>query len=45
MTSNTDAFTKLADLVKDIDIAMLTTVTEDGSLHSRPMGTLASKRA
>jgi len=39
MTSNTDAFTKLADLVKDIDIAMLTTVTEDGSLHSRPMGT------
>lgn len=28
---------KLQDLVKAIDIAMLTTVDEDGSLHSRPM--------
>jgi general stress protein 26 len=30
---------KLRDLIKDIDIAMLTTVDEDGTLRSRPMGT------
>ncbi len=30
---------KLTELVKDIRIAMLTTVDEDGLLHSRPMGT------
>ncbi|GAB4523496.1 MAG: pyridoxamine 5'-phosphate oxidase family protein [Anaerolineae bacterium] len=30
---------KLRDLIKDIDIAMLTTVDDDGSLRSRPMGT------
>jgi len=30
---------KLADLIRDIDIAMLTTVAEDGSLRSRPMAT------
>ncbi len=30
---------KLGELIKDIDIAMLTTVDEDGSLRSRPMGT------
>ena len=30
---------KLSELIKDIDIAMLTTVDEDGSLRSRPMGT------
>lgn len=29
--------TKLRDLVKDIDFCMLTTIAEDGSLHSRPM--------
>lgn len=28
---------KLRQLVKDINIAMLTTLSEDGSLHSRPM--------
>lgn len=28
---------KLRDMVKAIDIAMLTTINEDGSLHSRPM--------
>lgn len=28
---------KLQDMVKEIDIAMLTTVDENGSLHSRPM--------
>ena len=30
---------KLAEMIKDIDFAMLTTVAEDGSLHSRPMST------
>jgi general stress protein 26 len=30
---------KLRELIKDIDIAMLTTIDEDGSLRSRPMGT------
>lgn len=28
---------KLVELVKDIDFCMLTTIAEDGSLHSRPM--------
>jgi general stress protein 26 len=30
---------KLRELMKDIDFAMLTTVDDDGSLHSRPMST------
>ncbi len=30
---------KLRELIKDIDIGMLTTIDEDGSLHSRPMST------
>lgn len=30
---------KLGELMKDIDFAMLTTVDDDGSLHSRPMST------
>jgi len=30
---------KLGELIKDIRIAMLTTVDENGSLHSRPMAT------
>lgn len=30
---------RLSELVKEINIAMLTTVTADGSLRSRPMGT------
>ncbi|WP_017317642.1 pyridoxamine 5'-phosphate oxidase family protein [Mastigocladopsis repens] len=30
---------KLRELIKDLDIGMLTTVDEDGSLHSRPMST------
>jgi general stress protein 26 len=33
------AFEKLRELVSDIDIAMITTVTVDGSLRSRPMAT------
>ena len=38
-TSETQSMRKLTELVKDIQIAMLTTVEADGSLHSRPMGT------
>ena len=35
------AFHKLQELVREIDIAMVTTVTPDGALHSRPMATAA----
>jgi general stress protein 26 len=34
-----EAMKKLTELVKDIKIAMLTTIEADGNLHSRPMGT------
>ena len=34
-----EAIHKIAELVRDIHIAMLTTVSHDGSLHSRPMAT------
>ena len=37
--SREEAIAKLASLVKEIRIAMLTTVSSDGSLHSRPMAT------
>lgn len=39
MTTHTHAenLEKLRDLVKDIDFCMLTTVDENGDLHSRPM--------
>lgn len=37
--SRNDAIQKLAGLIKDIKFAMLTTVHEDGTLHSRPMAT------
>ncbi|MCA0455161.1 MAG: pyridoxamine 5'-phosphate oxidase family protein [Chloroflexi bacterium] len=30
---------KLRELIKDIDFAMFTTVSSDGTLHSRPMST------
>jgi general stress protein 26 len=30
---------KLAELIKDIRVAMMTTVGDDGTLHSRPMAT------
>ncbi len=33
------AIQKIAELIKDIRVAMLTTVSTDGSLHSRPMAT------
>lgn len=35
--SHEDDIAKLAELIKGIRFAMLTTVDEDGSLHSRPM--------
>ena len=34
----------LREQIKDIQIAMLTTVDEDGSLRSRPMGTLDAEK-
>jgi general stress protein 26 len=39
MIDNTDDTLKLAKLIRDIPYAMLTTVTEEGKLHSRPMAT------
>ena len=36
-TDTHDMHTKLLELVKAIDFCMLTTLAEDGSLHSRPM--------
>jgi general stress protein 26 len=38
-----EAIAKLAELIKDVRIAMLTTVAEDGSLHSRPMAAQQSE--
>ena len=38
-TEQTAAIEKLNELIKDIRIAMLTTIDHDGSLHSRPMAT------
>ena len=34
-----EEFARLKDKIKDIKIAMLTTVEEDGELHTRPMAT------
>lgn len=34
---------KVGELLKDVRIAMLTTVADDGSLRSRPMGTQAGE--
>lgn len=34
-----DAFAQLQAIVRDIDVAMITTVTANGALHSRPMVT------
>jgi len=38
-SERTAAIEKLNELIKDIRIAMLTTVDHDGTLRSRPMGT------
>lgn len=37
--TNHEEIEKLGELIKDIDFAMLTTVSEDGRLLSRPMST------
>ncbi len=37
--SRDEAIARIAELIKDIRVAMLTTVGTDGSLHSRPMAT------
>ncbi len=39
MQTEREKIEKLRELIKDIDIAMLTTVDGEGSLRSRPMGT------
>jgi general stress protein 26 len=38
-TGRGEKIRKLAELIREIDFAMLTTVGEDGTLHSRPMST------
>ena len=37
--SREESVTRIGELIKDIRIAMLTTIAPDGSLHSRPMAT------
>lgn len=37
MITHDEKVAKLRELVKEIDFCMLTTIAEDGSLHSRPM--------
>lgn len=39
MSTNTENVAKLADLIRDVRIAMLTTIEADGCLRSRPMAT------
>ncbi len=38
-TSHSESIQKVNELIKGIHIAMLTTMDEDATLHSRPMGT------
>lgn len=38
-TERSETITRLGELIKDIRMAMLTTVEDDGSLRSRPMAT------
>ncbi|HEY4246833.1 MAG TPA: pyridoxamine 5'-phosphate oxidase family protein [Lacunisphaera sp.] len=37
--THAESFARLGELIKDINIAMLSTVTDDGTIRSRPMGT------
>lgn len=39
MTESNSQLYQLATMIKDIKIAMLTTVSDEGALHSRPMAT------
>lgn len=41
--SGAEGVAKVRELVKDIHIAMLTTVGDDGRLYARPMGTQAAE--
>ena len=41
--SNSEAISKIWSLIRDVKIAMLTTVTPQGQLHSRPMATQESE--
>ena len=43
MNTNTENVQKLAKLIKDVRVAMLTTVEADGCLRSRPMATQESE--
>lgn len=38
-TDRTDGIAKIRELIEGIELAMMTTVGEDGSLHGRPMAT------
>jgi general stress protein 26 len=38
-TNRAEAIAKISELIKDVRIAMLSTVTVDGTIHSRPMAT------
>lgn len=40
-SADPQAFHTLQEMVREIDVAMMTTVTPDGALHSRPMVTAA----
>lgn len=39
MNKNDNSLDKLWDLIKNLEVAMLTTLDSDGTLHSRPMAT------
>lgn len=41
--SNSEAISKIWNLIRDVKIAMLTTITPQGELHSRPMATQESE--
>ena len=41
-SSRAEAIDRVRELIKDIQFAMFTTITEDGQLHSRPMATQQS---
>src|SRR5665213_488963 len=37
--THAESFARLGELIKDINIAMLSTIAEDGTIRCRPMGT------
>ena len=42
-TSTSAEIDRVADLIKDVRVAFLTTVAADGKLHARPMGCLSHR--